>query len=259
VDGNLFENSWKESQNGYAILFTPRNQDDTSPWVVVRDVTFSNNIVRRAGAGVQLLGYDDVSPASSGRTQGIRIVNNLFEEIGTAAFPGPGHWLLVNHGPSDVRVEHNTVVQAGDVVYACGGGPGTEETASGFVMVNNLVMYGPYGVMGDNHGPGADTIRAYFPGSTVTANGFGCGAGASGCTASAYPAGNAFLAEAEWQAQFVNAGAGDYRLAAGSRFAAAGTDGQALGANLDAMAAARGGSASATPPVRPRGVRVEVR
>ena len=128
VDGNVFENVWKESQNGYAILFTPRNQDNTSPWVAVRDVTFSNNIVRHAGAGVQLLGYDDVAASSSQRTQGIRIVNNVFADIGSAAFPGAGHWLLVNGGPADVRVEHNTVVQAGNLVYACGGARGPRQS-----------------------------------------------------------------------------------------------------------------------------------
>lgn len=259
ADGNLFEHVWKESQNGYAILFTPRNQDNTSPWIAVRDVTFSNNIIRGAGAGVQVLGYDDVAPASSQRTQAIRIVNNLFTDLGTSAFPGPGHWLLVNHGPSDVRVEHNTVVQAGNAVYLCGGGPGAEETAAGFVFVNNLVMYGPYGLMGDNHGPGGDTIRSYLPGSTVTANGFGCTATSSGCTAASYPAGNLFMAESDWRAQFVNLGAGDFRVAAGSPFAGAATDGKALGADIGAIAIARGTAVAQAPPAKPTGVRVEVR
>jgi hypothetical protein len=216
VDGNVFENVWKESQTGYAILFTPRNQDNTSPWIAVRDVTFSNNVVRHAGAGVLVLGYDDIAASSSQRTQGIRILNNVFADIGSSAFPGPAHWLLVNHGPADVRVEHNTVVQAGNMVWACGGALGSEEGSANFVFANNLARYGAYGVMGDNHGPGNNTIAAYFPASVITANGVACGAGSSGCQASSYPAGNIFLPESDWQAQFVNFAAGDYRLTAGS-------------------------------------------
>ncbi len=260
VDGNVFENVWKESQNGYAILFTPRNQDNTSPWIAVRDITFSNNIVRHVGAGVNLLGYDDIAASSSQRTQRIRIVNNVFADIGSSAFPGPGHWLLVNGGPADVRVEHNTVVQGGgNMVQACGGSPGAETTAPGFVFANNLARYGAYGVMGDNHAPGNNTIAAYFPASVITANGIACGVGSSGCRASSYPAGNVFLAEAEWQAQFVNFAAGDYRLAAGSRFVNAGTDGRSLGADVAAIDTARGASAAPPvlpSPVRPKGVRV---
>jgi hypothetical protein len=259
VDGNLFENVWNESQSGYAILFTPRNQDNTSPWVVVRDVTFSNNIVRHAGAGVQVLGYDDIASTSSQRTQGIRILNNVFADIGSAAFPGAGHWLLVNHGPSDVRVEHNTVVQGGDMIYACGGGPGTEETAANFVFANNLVRYGPYGIMGDNHGPGNSTIAAYLPASTITANGIACGTGASSCSGPAYPAGNVFLAESDWQAQFANYAAGDFHLAAGSRFAGAGTDGTSIGANVDAIDAAHGAPTSPPPPRKPANVHILIK
>lgn len=263
VDGNLFENVWKESQNGYAVLFTPRNQDNTSPWIAVRDVTFSNNIVRHAGAGVQVLGFDDIASTSSQRTQAIRIINNVFADIGSSAFPGPGHWLLVNHAPSDVRVEHNTVIQGGNIVYVCGGTTGSEETAANFVLANNLAKYGAYGVMGDNHGPGNNTIAAYFPAATITGNGIGCGAGSSGCSASSYPAGNTFLAESEWQAQFVNFAGGDYHLAVSSRFVGAGTDGKSAGADVDAISVARGLAAPSPSapgaPSKPKGLRVIIK
>ena len=63
VHGNLMEHCWKESQTGFAVLLTPRNQDATSPWVYVRDVTFTGNLVRHAGAGVQIEGYDTNAPA----------------------------------------------------------------------------------------------------------------------------------------------------------------------------------------------------
>jgi hypothetical protein len=220
VDGNLFDQVWRESQNGYSILFTPRNQGDTSPWIAVRDVTFSNNIVRHAGAGVQILGRDNVPSGSSELTERIRIVNNVFADIGTSEFPGPGHWLLVVGAPRDIRVEHNTVIQSGNAVYVAAG------AVEGFVLENNMMRYGPYGIMGDSQGPGNSTISAYFPGSVIRGNVFGCGSGASGCSTGYYPAGNRFLAEATWQSQFVDFAGGNY--------------GGSPGADIDAIEAARG-------------------
>ena len=79
VHGNLMENCWKESQAGFAVLFTPRNQDGTSPWVYVRDVEFTGNVVRHAGSGVQIEGYD--TNATSEQTRRITIANNIFDDI----------------------------------------------------------------------------------------------------------------------------------------------------------------------------------
>ena len=38
IEYNVFENNWVDAQKGYAILFTPRNQDGDCPWCVVEDV-----------------------------------------------------------------------------------------------------------------------------------------------------------------------------------------------------------------------------
>jgi hypothetical protein len=169
----------------------------------------------------------------------------------------------VNQAPADVRAEHNTVIQGGSIVYVCGGAPGGELTAPNFVLANNLARYGAYGIMGDNHGPGNNTIAAYFPGSTITANGMACGAGSSACSAGSYPAGNVFQAEADWQGQFVNFAAGDYRITPGSRFVNAATDGKSIGADVDAINAARGITITPPPPpptvpTKPKGVRIVI-
>ena len=61
VEENIFENHWKESQAGYAIVFTPRNSGGACTWCVVEHVRFERNIVRHVAAGVNLLGYDIAS------------------------------------------------------------------------------------------------------------------------------------------------------------------------------------------------------
>ena len=188
-------------------------------------------------------------------------MNNVFADIGSSAFPGPGHWLLVNGGPADVRVEHNTVVQGGNMVLRVRGiARARRRRRQDFVFANNLARYGAYGVMGDNHAPGNNTIAAYFPASVDHRQRHRVRGGAARAAAPRRTLrGNMFLAEAEWQAQFVNFAAGDYRLAAGSRFVNAGTDGRSLGADVAAIDTARGASAAPPvlpSPVRPKGVRV---
>ncbi|MDQ3252502.1 MAG: right-handed parallel beta-helix repeat-containing protein, partial [Acidobacteriota bacterium] len=78
IDGNLFENNWGHAQTGEAILFTPRNSG-TAPWSVVEDIQFTNNIVRHAGAGINILGEDYYHPSQ--QTKRLTIRNNLFEDI----------------------------------------------------------------------------------------------------------------------------------------------------------------------------------
>ena len=51
-DGNVLEHNWGDAQNGFAILFTPRNQGGTAPWSGVQDITFTNNIAPHNQFGV---------------------------------------------------------------------------------------------------------------------------------------------------------------------------------------------------------------
>src|SRR5262249_29846748 len=88
IEGNLFERNWAHVQNGFAILFTVRNQDGQAPWSVVEDVTFVNNVVRHTGSGVNVLGHDDVRPSQ--QTKRLLIRNNLFEDVGDARWGGGG-------------------------------------------------------------------------------------------------------------------------------------------------------------------------
>ncbi len=58
VEDNIFENHWKESQPGYAIVLTPRNSNGACSWCVVEHVRFEYNLIRNVSAGVNLTGYD---------------------------------------------------------------------------------------------------------------------------------------------------------------------------------------------------------
>jgi hypothetical protein len=241
IDGNVLENNWTDAQNGYGILFTPRNQDGTAPWSVVRDVTFTNNIVRHSGGGVNMMGADYNYPSQP--TQRILVQNNLFDDISTATWNGTGTFFQIMDGGSDVIVNHNTVLQSSNVItatYSSG-----LLTAPNFVFTNNIVNNNLYGVFGDyGVGIGMVAINAYFPGSSFSRNAF------VGGLASSYPADN-YFPSALAAVGFVDLANRNYALAPATPYVRAGTDGKDVGVDFSAMAAAMAGSSSVAAPSQP--------
>src|SRR5206468_10431435 len=108
VEGNVFENTWQAAQDGYAILFTVRDQDGRAPWSTIEDVTFQKNIIRHAGSGLDILTADD--PNVSRNMKRILIRDNLFDDISGVRWGGFGRFItyLGFAGASvDVTIEHN--------------------------------------------------------------------------------------------------------------------------------------------------------
>ena len=104
VDGNLLEYNWPHAQNGFAILFTVRNQDGGAPWSVVEDVTFSNNVVRHVGGGINILGRDDNHPSQ--QTRRIAIRNNVFLDVGGTLGQRPAVPAARRHARRRDRPQH---------------------------------------------------------------------------------------------------------------------------------------------------------
>jgi hypothetical protein len=217
IEGNLLEHNWPQSQNGFAVLFTVRNQDGGAPWSTVEDVTFANNIVRRTGSGINILGTDDIRPSKALRR--IAIKNNLFVEVG-GRWGGSGTLFQILNGADQVVIENNTALQTGSIIMA--EGPPQE----GFVFRRNIVPHNAYGIIGTGTAPGAGTLEKYFPGAVVEGNVI------AGGDSARYPRNNQYpgsLAEV----RFVDQAGGNFKLADGSRFKKAGA-----GADIDAIVAA---------------------
>lgn len=161
IDGNLFEHNWIQAQNGFAILFTVRNQDGASPWSQVNDVTFSNNIVRKVGGGINILGYDDIH--ESARTQQLRISNNLFYEVGGVW--GNGRLLQFLGSPADIELTHNTALQDEAIVFMEG------DPIPDVEIRGNLFNANQAGISGTGTSPGKGSIDTYLaPTSTIEGN-----------------------------------------------------------------------------------------
>jgi hypothetical protein len=172
VDGNLFEFNWPQAQNGFAILFTVRNQDGAAPWAVVEDVTFTNNLVRHVAGGMNVLGRDDNHPSQP--TRRIAIRNNLFVDVGGKW--GNGRLFQLLDGTSGVVIDHNTSSQTGSILFG-----GDHDPHTGFVFENNVMPHNEYGITGSGTGPGTPTLQKYFPQAVVRGNVL------AGAPASAYP------------------------------------------------------------------------
>ena len=222
IDGNVLEYNWPQAQNGFAVLFTVRNQDGNSPWAAVEDVTFVNNIVRHVASGINVLGTDDVHPSQ--RTARIAIRNNLFVDVGGRW--GAGRLFQLLDGTIDVSIDHNTCLQSDTLLIGAG-----QDVHRGFVFQNNIAPHNKYGIVGSGTASGQPTLDRYFPEALVVRNVI------VGGKAERYPASNFFPASLE-QVGFVSPQSGNYRLAASSAYTRAGTDGRPIGADLDALAGA---------------------
>ncbi|HEX5705699.1 MAG TPA: hypothetical protein VFX96_00270, partial [Pyrinomonadaceae bacterium] len=245
IDGNLMEGNWQDAQQGYAVLFTPRPVD-SGEWAAVEDVEFTNNVVRSSAAGLHVSGQDDrYEPAPrENRLKRVRIANNVFADISYERWGGDGCFLKIVAGTESVTVEHNTILHNGNITKM-GGDPHTN-----FVFRNNIARHNEYGVFGDGVGYGSNTLAAYSPGGVFARNAIAREVNAPWNTELVYPAETFFPASMQ-EVGFVDAASGNYRLASGSPYRNAGTDGRDLGCDMAALEAAQGGTPAPTPTPTP--------
>ena len=246
IEGNVFENNWVHAQNGTGILFTVRNQSGTASWSAVQDVTMINNRLRNSPTAFVVMGYD--SPNQSQQTQRFLIRNNVFEQVERSGF-------LITWGSDDVEIDHNTFVPTNYLSFVMSGLKGHDDSGKvvgipchRFKLTNNIMGFGRYGPGVDG---GQNTLAEAFPGAICEKNllvGYGEGRAEHAAKSKNFPTGFLFESkhvgsspqdDADWPAVgFVNFASGDYRLTEASKYRAMGTDGKALGADIDTIEAA---------------------
>ena len=217
VDGNVFENNWVEAQSGFALQFTVRNQDGSAKWSVVEDVTFTNNVVRHSAAAINLLGRDNLH--ASEQLKRIEISGNIFDDIGGSQWGVNGRFLQITE-TIDVKVNHNTVFQTGNIIAAYG------VPNRGFVFTNNIVLHNEYGIIGDGSSSGVLTLDQYFPEYSMKKNVI------VGGQSSRYPKKNYYPAAVD-EVGFINRATGNYRLADSSPYKNAAKKNRDVGADIE--------------------------
>jgi len=245
IQGNLFQNNWVGAQNGFSILFTPRNQNNTAPWSVVQDVTFTYNTLNNLAQGLNIMGQDTINSSQLGHR--ILVQNNVITLTGIGGITS-AHLFQIINGITDLTIDHNTgFLPSVGSLAAAQNSPLSNE----FAFTNNLVSYGTYGFTGTGTAEGTATLNACFTNWTFTSNAI---IGDPNKT-SVYPSGNYFPATIA-AVGFVNYTGGNYALASTSPYKNAGTDGLDLGANITTLGQVNTGVAGTGSLAPPTGLQV---
>ena len=239
IQGNVFENNWSDAQTGFAILFTPRTEAGSCPWITVQNVTFEQNIIRHTGSGFNISGRD--GNYSVTHTNRILIKNNLIEDINGDIWGGSGRTLQVLNGVHHLTVDHNTFINPLGGTFVNADGP--KYPNEYFIYLNNITSNGDYGLHGSGKGTGNPALNFYFPGAEFHHNVLTDGQASNGGTASNYPGGNYFPGSIEniGFKDFNFGLGGDYQLLQGSSFSDAGSDGLDIGADIKGLNLATAG------------------
>ncbi|MBL8187206.1 MAG: right-handed parallel beta-helix repeat-containing protein [Acidobacteria bacterium] len=230
IEANVFENTWGDAQDGFAMVIKSVNQDGGAPWSVTQDVTIVNNLIQHCGSGINLLGRDMNQLGI--QMQRVLVRNNLWDDIDGTRWRAQGKFLQISDVP-DVVVDHNTVLQTGNIITTYG------SPCRNLVFTNNITNHNQYGVKGDDAGSGNGTIARYFPGAMFIRNIIVGGSNGS------YPTGNWF------PRTFAEVGAlerdGNLRLTLLKPYLAKGTDEKDIGCDLANLAKSIAGVTAALP------------
>jgi hypothetical protein len=256
-EGNILENTWGGfSQTGFAILLTPKNQNNHCPLCRVTDVVIRFNKVSHMASGLQIAtGLSDAGGASSGGER-FSIHDNIFDDMDAKNGDGFGMFAQVSsQAPTlrDVSIVHNTAFPPKTLLVL---GVGMDhEKISNFVFTDNLVGVGMQDIFstgGGNancafqpmeQGP-KNVLNKCFANPVVTRNAL---IGSQG----GWPQGNFYSHDAESVVEGFEQGKyGNYRVCRGktsgkckkaASFAGKGADGKDPGADVDAVNSATAG------------------
>ena len=251
LEANIMEDTWGGfSQNGYAILITPKNQAGTSggnlcPICQVTDVTVRYSTMSHLGAGLQIANAlsDNGGAPLDGERYSIHDIT--IDDIDAVKYAGSGKVAeIMTQIPSPLlqNVSINHVTAFGTLgLFSIGGG--TNPQMTNFSFTNSIFTAGTYPIWSTGGGP---TICAYFDKPLTTFNAcfspysFASNAVIASPPAyppSLWPSGNFFPATAS-AVQFVNynnGNGGNYQLLSTSPYHNAGTDGKDLGADISTI------------------------
>jgi len=212
VDGNIIDTGIRVT----AFVITVRNQNGSAPWSTIEDVEITNNIVRHASTGVNILGSDDGQPSKEARH--IKISNNLFLDL---LAPGDNAFFLQISGAESVTVAHNTVQQGGNIISSYG------KPTRDFAFVDNIVQHNSYGIACFIEGPPCPQLPycRCFSNSTIRGNVIADTANVSASypIEKLYPAGNFFVSSYQ-RVGFVDYVNNKWQLASNSNYRNKATD-----------------------------------
>ena len=178
----VLRHSWADAQTGFAIVLTPRNQDDqgADTFVTVEDVRFQDVTIQGCAGGISLLGRDDIHVSQPMR--GITFRNVAIVDLSRHTWGHGGNGrtvqilgavqdlvfdgLDVQAGPDNDQATDPDARSAVDsaILFEARG----DDRCGGFVMRNARLAEGSYGV----HCTGAVSSPGGMPALEAAAPGY---------------------------------------------------------------------------------------
>ena len=225
--GNTFENNPGKSQQGFALLITPRNQNGNAPWSATTDIAITGNMFVNVGSGINISGRDDLAPSQL--SQRLLIRDNI---IGVSGLNSGGRAFQTVWGGSDYTIDHNTLIVTGGASPNVMMADTAKTKVNNFTFTNNLATRTAYGFFGAGVDQGTVALNANYTNWVFSKNVL------VDAPAARYPAGN-FFPSGVAAVRFVSYAGGNFTLAADSPYKSAGTDGKDIGADVSAVPSAR--------------------
>lgn len=163
LEANVFDGSWTDGQTGWAVILKSANQSGNCRWCRTTDITFRRNLIRNAGAGINIAPRGD-NPATDTTARRVVISETVLENIGVSPFTGDnrGFQLLMN--THHVTIERSVLAVSSSLKAAImlDKSPGS----SAPVFRDNILARGQYGVIATGAGPGTASLNQGAPGHT---------------------------------------------------------------------------------------------
>lgn len=153
VEDVVIDGCWRDAQSGHAILLTPRNQNNDSPWTEVRDVVLRRVVIRNHtdGYAVQTLHVDNNAPSLP--LANLTIDHCLFQSPSGVVFNG---------GIDGALVIADTTMPAITGAVLTFNGPIASSAKPALTFQRNVLKSGIYGVNSQYAGIGTYTFAAYL-------------------------------------------------------------------------------------------------
>lgn len=210
-----------KDQDGFAIVITPRNQNNTAPWSTTRDITIRNNWLTEVGSAFIIAGSDTDGPTSD-QTYRISIHDNVIEMGNGSVSPANMYALQTSAGPENVHIEHNTILNmvgtGGRVTYFY---DNAIKDGADLVIQDNIVSWGAYGIWGESGLDGTNALNTHWSSWTCEDNVF------LGGVVTNNPAGNYWPGVIT--SLFTDYANADYSLSGSSGYEDAASDGADIG------------------------------
>jgi len=229
IEGNIFENNWRDGQTGWAILIKSNNQAGGQPWGVSEHITIRNNLIRNVVNGIAITRTNS-NGRPSGSTNNVLIENNVMDQLGPqSSFGGWGSAFQLLNGPLSLVIRNNTVLSQQHIIML-DGGAFTDQ----LVFADNVATNGLYGIFGSGAGQGTKALDQYVPNHSIQGNVL------VGADAGKYPSGNHYPSSLN-NVGFAGHSGGNYQLNSSSQFKGAGTNGSDPGVNWSTFSQAIAG------------------